>query len=57
MAYYEVKQIPNFLLAAPTILISAYGISSYISFNKTRFLTIGFKSDPCKICVKVLAYR
>lgn len=45
LAYFEIKQIPNFLLACPTIFISAYGIWSYISYDKSRFLTIGIRSD------------
>ncbi|KAG2182945.1 hypothetical protein INT44_005926 [Umbelopsis vinacea] len=45
LAYYELKQIPNFLLASPIIMISCYGIWSYISFDKSRFWTIGMKSD------------
>jgi phosphatidylinositol glycan class V len=45
LAYYEIKQIPNFLLACPTILISAYGIWSYISYDRLRFLTVGLRCD------------
>jgi GPI mannosyltransferase 2 len=45
LAYYELKQIPNFLLASPIIIISCYGIWSYISFDKSRFLTVGMKGD------------
>jgi len=45
LAYYEVKQIPNFLLASPIILISYYGIWSYVSHDKSRYLTMGMKSD------------
>ncbi|CAO3662886.1 unnamed protein product [Umbelopsis ramanniana] len=45
LAYYELKQIPNFLLASPIIMISCYGIWSYFSFDKSRFLTVGMKSD------------
>ncbi|CAO3671837.1 unnamed protein product [Rhizopus stolonifer] len=41
LAYYEIKQIPNFLLAAPMVLISFYGLKSYIDQNPRRFFNIG----------------
>uniref|UniRef100_A0A6B2L764 GPI mannosyltransferase 2 n=1 Tax=Arcella intermedia TaxID=1963864 RepID=A0A6B2L764_9EUKA len=39
--YYEVKQIPNFILALPIISISYYGIWSYIKQDPTRFFSLG----------------
>ncbi|CEI92548.1 hypothetical protein RMCBS344292_06803 [Rhizopus microsporus] len=38
LSYYQVKQIPNFLLAAPITLISIYGLLSYIRFDWKRFV-------------------
>ncbi|KAK9760005.1 ER membrane glycoprotein subunit of the GPI transamidase complex-like protein [Basidiobolus ranarum] len=39
--YYEWKQIPNFLLAAPMVLLSFCGIWSYAAHDWTRFLSLG----------------
>ncbi|KAG0092594.1 hypothetical protein BGZ92_009276 [Podila epicladia] len=39
--YYEIKQIPNFLMAAPMITLSAVGIYSYIMHDTRRALTLG----------------
>ncbi|KAF9927643.1 hypothetical protein FBU30_003019 [Linnemannia zychae] len=46
MRYYEIKQIPNFLMAAPMIILSASGIIYYILFDIHRALTIGLSSTP-----------
>lgn len=40
--YYEISQIPNFLLASPMIAISVYGIIEYIIHDPIRFVSIGF---------------
>ncbi|KAI9294751.1 mannosyltransferase [Neoconidiobolus thromboides FSU 785] len=46
LKYYEWKQLPNFLLAMPFILISIYGIWEYIKVNKIRFFSLGlFKQN------------
>ncbi|ORY96337.1 GPI mannosyltransferase 2 [Syncephalastrum racemosum] len=45
-AYYELKQIPNFLLAAPIIALSAGGIWLYASKDWTQFLTLGALTSP-----------
>ncbi|KAI9281083.1 GPI mannosyltransferase 2 [Sporodiniella umbellata] len=39
LSYYEVKQIPNFLLAAPIVIISICGLFSYIRYDPQRFLS------------------
>ncbi|EFC40230.1 predicted protein, partial [Naegleria gruberi] len=45
--YYEFKQIPNFLLASPMILISLTAIYQYFSHDKMRFISIGlFPTHP-----------
>lgn len=44
LAYYEVKQIPNFMIASPFIVLSIYGIMNYISVDSIRFITLGYKS-------------
>ncbi|KAG0337523.1 hypothetical protein BG000_005315 [Podila horticola] len=41
LRYYEIKQIPNFLMAAPMITLSAVGIYSYIMHDTQRALTLG----------------
>ncbi|KAF8952766.1 hypothetical protein BGZ52_003999 [Haplosporangium bisporale] len=41
LRYYEIKQIPNFLMAAPMITLSAVGIYSYIMHDTRRALTLG----------------
>ncbi|CAG8561373.1 5700_t:CDS:2 [Funneliformis caledonium] len=43
LKYYEVKQIPNFLLASPMIFLSFYGIYSYSKFDLKRILTLGLQ--------------
>ncbi|KAJ1982708.1 ER membrane glycoprotein subunit of the GPI transamidase complex-like protein [Dimargaris verticillata] len=42
--YYELKQIPNFLLAGPMIALSAWGIYTYARANWRRFLSAGIAS-------------
>ncbi|KAF9091508.1 hypothetical protein BGX23_005086 [Mortierella sp. AD031] len=46
LRYYEVKQIPNFLMAAPMIILSASGIFYYVKFDLHRALTLGRSSTP-----------
>lgn len=43
MHYFELKQLPNFLLAAPILLISATGIFHYVKADPLRFATLGFR--------------
>ncbi|RUS28969.1 GPI mannosyltransferase 2 [Jimgerdemannia flammicorona] len=44
LRYYEIKQIPNFLFAAPMIGLSFVGIYSYARHDWRRFLTLGLRS-------------
>jgi phosphatidylinositol glycan class V len=44
LKYFQVKQIPNFLLASPMIILSLIGISVYIANDPLYFLTLGWKS-------------
>jgi phosphatidylinositol glycan class V len=39
--YWELKQVPNFLLAFPMILLSFQGIRSYIRSNLVSFISLG----------------
>ncbi|KAK3834018.1 MAG: GPI mannosyltransferase 2 [Linnemannia gamsii] len=41
LRYYEVKQIPNFLMAAPMIILSASGIFFYVMFDTHRAFSLG----------------
>ncbi|KAG0255782.1 hypothetical protein BG011_004934 [Mortierella polycephala] len=41
LRYYEVKQIPNFLMAAPMIILSASGIVFYSLYDPRRILSLG----------------
>ncbi|KAF9544109.1 hypothetical protein EC957_012404 [Mortierella hygrophila] len=46
LRYYEVKQIPNFLMAAPMIILSTSGIMYYVLFDTHRAITLGRSSTP-----------
>ncbi|GAN01003.1 dolichol-p-mannose mannosyltransferase [Mucor ambiguus] len=45
MSYYEIKQIPNFVLAAPIIALSVFGLKAYIQHNPMEFWTLGIKKS------------
>ncbi len=40
LQYYSLNQIPNFLIAAPIILLSIHGISSYVTSDIKGFVTL-----------------
>ncbi|TPX55947.1 hypothetical protein PhCBS80983_g04916 [Powellomyces hirtus] len=44
LSYYEVKQIPNFILAAPVFAISITGVIDFMSQNPTSFFSLGILS-------------
>lgn len=48
LAYYEFKQIPNFIMASPFLVLSVYGIHKYISADSIRFFTLGYKALDIK---------
>jgi hypothetical protein len=41
--YFELKQLPNFLLAAPMLFISVSAIVHYAVADPLRFVTLGFR--------------
>ena len=41
--YFELKQLPNFLLAAPILLVSASCIWHFVAADPLRFVTLGFR--------------
>ena len=43
--YYQFKQIPNFILAAPIIFLSVSACACYYRLNRQLCLTLGFLSD------------
>jgi phosphatidylinositol glycan class V len=43
LKYFEMKQIPNFLLASPMILLSLIGIFVIILHDPLCFMTLGWK--------------
>ncbi|KAG0219773.1 hypothetical protein BGX31_011159 [Mortierella sp. GBA43] len=44
LRYYEIKQIPNFLMAAPMVTLSASGIFYYVMYDRKRMLSLGRQS-------------
>lgn len=46
--YFTLKQIPNFLLAAPILSISFYAIYFYAKHDWKRMLTLGLLSNEKK---------
>jgi len=45
LRYYEIKQIPNFAMAAPMIILSVSGIYYYVKYDTHRALTLGRQSS------------
>ncbi|KAG0055911.1 hypothetical protein BGZ83_007034 [Gryganskiella cystojenkinii] len=46
LRYYEIKQIPNFAMAAPMIILSASGIYYYVKYDLRRALSLGRQTSP-----------
>eukprot|EP01126_Amoeba_proteus_P020330 TRINITY_DN206_c1_g1_i14.p1 TRINITY_DN206_c1_g1~~TRINITY_DN206_c1_g1_i14.p1 ORF type:complete len:351 (-),score=62.39 TRINITY_DN206_c1_g1_i14:116-1168(-) len=44
--YYEIEQLPNFLLAAPIVIISFFGSWKYFSYDWKRTFTLGLMPTP-----------
>jgi hypothetical protein len=44
LRYYELKQLPNFALAAPMLAIAALGITDYARADPSRFFSLGFRA-------------
>lgn len=45
LRYFELKQIPNFLLASPILTLSVCAIVSFAKRNPLFFFTLGFRRD------------
>ncbi|KAI1311329.1 hypothetical protein EDD11_003474 [Mortierella claussenii] len=41
LRYYEIKQIPNFLMAAPMVTLSTLGILVYVVYDLPRAISLG----------------
>eukprot|EP00842_Homolaphlyctis_polyrhiza_P001532 jgi/Hompol1/237/HPOL_000386-RA len=46
LRYFTPQQIPNFVLAAPIIAVSAIGITEYIRVDPVSFASLGLLSSP-----------
>ncbi|KAG0013485.1 hypothetical protein BGZ80_011050 [Entomortierella chlamydospora] len=46
LRYYEIKQIPNFLMAAPMITLCASGIVYYTLYDLPRAISLGRSATP-----------
>ncbi|KAF9352138.1 hypothetical protein BGX26_009994 [Mortierella sp. AD094] len=46
LRYYEIKQIPNFLMAAPMITLCASGIVYYTLYDLPRVMSLGRSATP-----------
>ncbi|CAI5466177.1 unnamed protein product [Closterium sp. Yama58-4] len=46
LRYFQLKQLPNFLLAAPTLLLSLSAILSFALARPLLFLSLGLLSSP-----------
>ncbi|RIA90519.1 Glycosyltransferase Family 76 protein, partial [Glomus cerebriforme] len=56
LTYYEIKQIPNFLLASPMILLSFYGIYDYSKIDFKRIFTLGLQQQQQRSEITSLYY-
>lgn len=56
LEYYEIKQIPNFLLATPMIILSLYGIYDYSKIDIKRILTLGLQQEQRQLEIKTPYY-
>ncbi|KAJ2824996.1 ER membrane glycoprotein subunit of the GPI transamidase complex-like protein [Coemansia erecta] len=43
LRYYTLQQLPNFLLAAPMIVLSVAGLYTYVAHDPLRFATLGWR--------------
>jgi phosphatidylinositol glycan class V len=43
--YYELKQVPNFVLAGPILLLSFSGAWSYLTHDPVRTISLGLKTS------------
>ncbi|CAI9106780.1 OLC1v1005999C1 [Oldenlandia corymbosa var. corymbosa] len=48
LRYFQVKQLPNFLLASPILSLAVCSIVHYAKMWPTVFLSLGFKSNPAR---------
>eukprot|EP00250_Pteridium_aquilinum_P015990 c22875_g1_i1 orf=90-1604(+) len=45
LRYFQVKQLPNFLLASPTLFLAGWSIFFYVKHRPRLFFTLGLCSD------------
>lgn len=49
LKYYEVKQIPNFILASPVLMLTFLGLWKYFTYDIKKLYSLGTRNQKSKI--------